>query len=82
MAYHLAAALIGRQFLQPFLFAIQYANPRGAIYLMTTEDKEITIQRLHVHPEMGRALRAIHQYRHAMGMRHPDDVGHGIDRTQ
>ena len=35
---------------------------------MSTEYKEIAIDVLHIHTEMGSALRSIHQYRHTMLM--------------
>jgi hypothetical protein len=49
--------------------AVEGADPRWAVKLVTGKSVEIDIQRLHVHRSMHRALATIGQHRHAALMR-------------
>ena len=79
---HLTTTLIGRQFLKPFLLAIQHTDTRRTIHLMAAEGEKVTIHRLHIHLEMGCTLGTIHQDGDIMGMSRLDDLFHWIDRAQ
>ena len=79
---HLATTLIWRQFLQPFLLAIQHAYASRAVHLMATEGIEITIQRLHINTEVGGSLCSVNHHRNTMLVRHTDNIGNGVDGTQ
>ena len=41
--YHLASSLIRRHFIEPFLFAIKYADTGRTIYLMSAKGKEVAV---------------------------------------
>ena len=82
MADHLASSLIGWQTVEPFFLTIQHTNARGAICFVAAENKEIAINVLHVHLEVGRTLRTIYHHRHAMGMRRGRHLLYRIDGTQ
>ena len=49
---------------------------------MTAEGEEVATQCLHIHLEMGCALRCVNQHRHAMFMGDADDVVDGIDGAE
>ena len=80
-ADHLAAAIEGAHGFQMRLLGIQHADAGGAIQLVAGDDVEIDVQRLHVNNLMHRALAAIGQHRHALGMSTRfDDFGQRRDQ--
>lgn len=81
MLYHLAAALIRRQLLKPTLLAIEHTNASGAVHLVTTKDKEIAIQILHVDGEMRGALGSVDHHGDIVLMGNGDHLLHRIDRA-
>ena len=80
--YHLPAAHIRWDAVEPVLFTIQHANARGTINLMATEGKEVTVEVLHIHTEVRRTLRTIYQHGHAMFVGNANNFLDGIYRTQ
>ena len=79
---HFATTLIGRQFLQPFLLAIKYANAGRSIHLMTTESKEVAVHCLHVNGHVGCTLCSIHEDGDAVSVGCLDDVLDRVDGAQ
>ena len=79
---HLATTLIGRQLLKPLLLAIEHANARWAVHLMTTEGKEVAVHSLYVYTEVGRTLGTIHQDGNVVLVSNFDNVCNGIHRSQ
>ena len=79
---HLASALIGRQFLQPFLLAIEYTDARWSVHLMAAKGKEIAIHRLYIYLKMRGALCTIHQNGDAMLVGCLDNLLYRIHRAQ
>src|SRR3977135_3115825 len=69
---HLAAAEEGRQFLQPFLLAVERADAGRPIELMAGEAIKIDIELNNLDVGMDRALRTIDQYGYPALMRDPD----------
>jgi len=79
---HLAAAKERRQFLQPFFFSIERADPGRPIELMAGDAIEIGIEVNHIDIEMNRTLRTIDQDGYAALMRDPDDLLHRRHRAE
>ena len=79
---HLTTPLIRRQLLQPSLFAIEHANACGTIDLVSAEDKEIAVDVLDIHLEVGRTLSTVDHHGHTMLVGNAHDVLHRIDRTK
>ena len=79
---HLATTLIGRQLFEPLLLAIEHANARRSVHLMSAESEEVAIHGLNVDLEVGCALGSIHQNGDAMGVGYLDDLFNGIDGAQ
>ncbi|ENN89137.1 hypothetical protein RHSP_61761 [Rhizobium freirei PRF 81] len=73
---HLAAALEGPHLGEPLLLAVENANARWAIKLVTGHDVPVAIDILHVDRHMHRTLRAIDQDGNAALMRDAADVLH------
>ena len=82
MLNHLSPTLIRRQTVEPVFLAIEYANARGAVHLMPTEDKEVAVKVLHVDLEMRRALGAVDHHGNTVGMGDAHDILHRVDRTE
>ena len=61
---------------------VERADAGGAIKLVAGNGIEIDVQRLHIHDLMHRALAAIGQHRHALGMGAGDDVLQRRHRAQ
>ena len=82
MLNHLSPTLIRRQTVEPVLLAIEHADARRTVHLMTAEDKEVAVEILHVDLEMGRALGAVDHHGNVVGMGDAHDILHGINRTE
>ena len=60
--YHFATALVGRQLLQPFCFAIKQADSGRGIHFMRGCRVKVHPKSLHVYPSMGHALGSVNQH--------------------
>ncbi len=76
---HLAPALIRRRGFEDFLAPVEHAAARGPAHLVAAEREEIAPHRLHVHHQMPRALRPVHQRGDAKLPRPGAEFGHGVD---
>ena len=79
---HLAAAVPRRRVLQNFLATVERANARGPANLVAAERVEVAADGLHVHGQVARALRAVHERRDAKLPRAGAEVGHGVERAE
>ena len=77
--YHLAAAHVGGQAVEPLLLAIKDADAGGTVYLVTAEGEEVAVEVLHVDAEVGRALGSVDEDGDAVGMGYADDFLDGVD---
>ena len=75
---HLAAGEERRHSVQQLLAAVEDADPHGAVDLMSRKGKEIRVQRLHVHRDMRRALRAVNDHHRADTVRQRRELADGI----
>ena len=82
MLNHLAAPLVGGQFVQPVFLAVEHAHAGGAVDLVPGEDVEVGIQFAYVDGHVGDALRAVHQHGDAVGMGSGNHLLDGIDGAQ
>jgi len=80
--HHLAAAHVRRQLLQPLALAVEHADAGRAIGLVAGEDVEVGVQIPHVHRQVHRRLRAVHQHRNAVVVSDADDVAHRRDGAE
>ena len=79
---HLAAPLVGGQFVQPVFLAVEHAHAGGAVDLVPGEDVEVGIQFAYVDGHVGDALRAVHQHGDAVGMGSGNHLLDGVDGAQ
>ena len=80
--YHLSPTLVRRQAVEPVFLAVKHADTRRTVHLVTAEGEEVAVHRLHVHGEVGRALRAVHHHGNTVFMGYAYDFVHRIDRTE
>ena len=80
--YHLAAAHVGRDAVEPLFLAVEYADACGAVYLMSTESEEVAVEVLYIHLEVGRTLCSVNEDRDIVGVGYADDVLDGVDGAQ
>ena len=67
---HLAAGEERRHGVQQFFTSVENADAHGAVDLVAGEGEEIRVQRLHVHRNVRRALRAVDDQHRAGAVRH------------
>ena len=79
---HLAATLIRRQFFEPFLLAVEYADARRTVHFMAAEGQEIAVERLHVEFRVGRTLGRVNHHGNAVFMGDFNDFFDGILRSE
>ena len=82
VAYHLAAAHVGGQLLEPGAFAVEHTDAGGAVHLMARKGEEVAVERLHIDAPVRGALSAVHEYRNAVSMCRLDDSLNGCLHTQ
>ena len=80
--YHLTTAHVGWDAVEPLFLTIEYADTRGAIYLVTAKGKEVAVEVLHINLEVGRALGSIDEDGDIVGMSYADDVLDWIDGAE
>ena len=79
---HFTAALIGRQFIEPFLLTIEHADTRWTVDLMSGENIKISIKRLHIDGHVGNTLGAVHQHGYAVSVGSGNHIFDRIDRAK
>ena len=79
---HLSPTLIRWQAVEPRFLAIKHTDTCRTIHLMSAEYKELTVNILHIHTEMGSTLRSIYKHRGTMFMGNAGDFLHWINRTK
>ena len=82
MVPHLAAALVGGQFVQPVFLAIKHAYAGGTVDLVPGEDVEVGIEGLYVDGHVGDALRAVDEDGDAVGVGGGYHLLDGIDGAE
>ena len=82
VAYHLAAAHVGGQLLEPGAFAVEHADAGGAVHLVAREGEEVAVERLDIDAPVRGALSAVHEHRNAVSMCRLDDFLDGCLHTQ
>ena len=80
--YHLATAHVGRYAVEPRFLAVEHTDASGTVDFVPAEGKEVTIQVLHVDAEVGRALCAVDEDGHAVGVGNAYDFLDGIDGAE
>src|SRR5579872_701383 len=74
LADHLAPAIEGRQFLEPFALAVKNTDPGRPVDLMAGKNIEVRVKVANINVEMDGALRTIDQHRNAAGVSDANDL--------
>ena len=80
--YHLAAAHVWRDAVEPIFLAIKHADTRRAVNLVAAEGEEVAVEFLNVDGHVGCALGSVDENGNAVLMGYAYDVADRIDRTQ
>ena len=80
--YHLAAGEEGRHGVQQLLASVQHSDAHGAVHFMAGEGQKVRAQRLHVHRDMGRTLRRVHDHDRARAVRKLRYLADGVHPAQ